>query len=160
MNGTLGNYSSLVGSVLLLSLVFYPFELLLPAEKNQPFAKRLVNLAYVPIFLLAVVFVLNPIANAFVSILFSLTGTGVLPRWIGPPQSLLQHVVFALAFALWWDLCQYWLHRFQQPRMVSRTMHRGAASRFVMLPLRPMAQPGCLSSCAIFVTVTDMTSRP
>ena len=113
MTGNLSNYLSLVGSVLLLSIIFYPFELLVPAERNQAFMKRLVNLAYVPIFLIGIVFVLQPIANAFVSKLFTVTGSGVLPRWIGPPQSFAYQLLFALAFAVWWDLWQYWLHRLQ-----------------------------------------------
>ena len=110
---SLGNYFNLVGWVLFLSLIFYPFELLAPAEKRQPWSKRLVNLAYVPIFLLAVVFILNPLANGLVSRMFAVTGAGLLPRWIGPPQTLTHQVLFALAFALWWDLWQYWLHRLQ-----------------------------------------------
>lgn len=109
----LTNYLNLLGSVLILSLVFYPLELLAPGEKNQTFAKRLVNLAYLPFSLFGVVFVLQPIADAFLFRVFAITGAGVLPQWIGPPQSWAHHVMFALAFALWWDLWQYWLHRFQ-----------------------------------------------
>ena len=47
----LRDYLNLVGSVVLLALIFYPFELLAPAERKQSFSKRLVNLLYVPIFL-------------------------------------------------------------------------------------------------------------
>src|SRR6185436_12107261 len=105
------SYLNLVGSVLILSLVFYPFELLAPAERNQPFGKRLVNLVYAPISLFGIVFVLQPIAGVFLSVVFRITGTGVLPKFIGPPQSFTQHLIFALAFAVWWDIWQYWLHR-------------------------------------------------
>src|ERR1700752_858555 len=56
-------YINLVGLVFLLSLIFYPFELLLPAEKGQPLAKRLLNLAYVPFFLALAMFVLQPREN-------------------------------------------------------------------------------------------------
>jgi len=108
-----GDYLNLVGSVLFLSLVFYPFELLAPAEKRQPWSKRLVNLVYVPASLLAALFVLQPVANAVVGRLFVVSGGGVLPRMMGPPQSLLHQLLFALGFALFWDFWQYWLHRLQ-----------------------------------------------
>jgi sterol desaturase/sphingolipid hydroxylase (fatty acid hydroxylase superfamily) len=106
-------YLNLVGSVALLSLVFYPFELLLPAEKNQPLANRVFNLAYVPLFLAVVVFVLQPLMNAFAGKFFVLIGGGTLPRFIAPPASLAGHLSFAFAYAVWWDVWQYWLHRLQ-----------------------------------------------
>ncbi|MFY9621324.1 MAG: sterol desaturase family protein [Pyrinomonadaceae bacterium] len=110
---SLREYLALVGSVVLLTLIFYPFELLAPAERKQPFSKRLINLLYVPIFLALVVLVLNPMANVIASMMFSVTGGGILPYWLVSPSSLAHHVVFALGFAVWWDLWQYWLHRLQ-----------------------------------------------
>jgi hypothetical protein len=44
-------YFRMAGSVILLSLIFFPLELLAPAEKGQPLTKRLFNLVYVPLFL-------------------------------------------------------------------------------------------------------------
>lgn len=50
----LREYLNIVISVLVLSLVFYLAELIFPAEKDQPTAKRLFNLAYMP-FIVALI---------------------------------------------------------------------------------------------------------
>ena len=113
MTGPISNYLSLVGSVLLLSLVFYPFELLVPAEKNQALTKRLFNLAYIPFFLAIAILVLQPIANVIASVVFFVTGGGALPHIITPPTTPARQVIFVLAYAICWDLWQYWLHRLQ-----------------------------------------------
>ncbi len=38
---------------------------------------------------------------------------GVLPNLIPMPASPFTHILFALGFALIWDLWQYWVHRWQ-----------------------------------------------
>jgi len=113
MTGAFGSYLTLVASVLLLALVFYPFELLAPAEKHQTLGKRLFNLAYIPFFLAVAVLILQPIANSIAVLVFAVTVGGALPRLIAQPASPAHQVVFALAYAVWWDLWQYWLHRLQ-----------------------------------------------
>lgn len=109
----LREYLTLVGSVVLLTLIFYPFELLAPAERNQPFSKRLINILYVPLFLAVAVLILQPLANAMALRIFTVTGGGILPYSLVVPNSLAHHAVFAIGYALWWDLWQYWLHRLQ-----------------------------------------------
>jgi sterol desaturase/sphingolipid hydroxylase (fatty acid hydroxylase superfamily) len=106
------DYINLLGLVLLLSLVFYPFELLAPAEKGQPFAKRLLNLAYMPVFLALALFVLAPVVNPIASGVLRISGKGLLPNWSNHPSFVVQFL-FAIAFALCWDFLQYWLHRWQ-----------------------------------------------
>jgi sterol desaturase/sphingolipid hydroxylase (fatty acid hydroxylase superfamily) len=108
----MSEYINLVGSVFLLSLVFYPFELLLPAEKGQPVTKRLVNLAYVPLFLALVIFVLQPVANVVASKILTISGHGLLAG-LSSHSSFIVQVLFAVSFAVLWDLWQYWLHRWQ-----------------------------------------------
>jgi sterol desaturase/sphingolipid hydroxylase (fatty acid hydroxylase superfamily) len=115
MEFALKQYASLVGSVFLLSLIFYPFELIAPAEKQQPFIKRLFNLAYVPFFLALAIFVLPPLVNPLFSVVLSCVGIGILPGMFNPQSGLAMQVLFAVSFALLWDLWQYWLwetHRF------------------------------------------------
>src|SRR5438132_656923 len=109
----LSQYASLVGSVFFLSLVFYPFELLAPAERQQRFAKRIFNLAYIPFFLALAIFVLPSLVNPLASQVLTFAGSGVLPQLIGPKGGVTAQLLFAIAFALLWDLGQYWLHRLQ-----------------------------------------------
>jgi sterol desaturase/sphingolipid hydroxylase (fatty acid hydroxylase superfamily) len=106
-------YLRLVASVLLLSLVFFPFEVLWAAEKNQPITKRLFNLAYVPFFLALAILVVQPIANLIATGVFVLTGGGTLPRIMARPTSIPGQLVFVVGYAVWWDVWQYWLHRLQ-----------------------------------------------
>jgi sterol desaturase/sphingolipid hydroxylase (fatty acid hydroxylase superfamily) len=106
------NYINLVGSVMLLSLVFYAFELLVPAEKNQSFGKRLVNLAYMPLFLAIALFVLQPVADLIASGVLKISGSGLLPNWSNH-RSFVVRFLFAIFFAVFWDFGQYWLHRWQ-----------------------------------------------
>ena len=117
-------YLSLVGSVIVLSLIFYPFELLAPAERKQPFSKRLINLLYVPLFLALAIFFLQPLANAVALRIFTVTGGGILGHWLVAPNSLAHHVMFAFAYAVWWDLWQYTLHRLQHALPVLWETHK------------------------------------
>ena len=111
--GFFSQYTSLVGSVILLSLIFLPFELIAPAEKHQHIAKRLFNLAYVPLFLALAIFILQPLLNLIATQVLRLAGSGVLPQVIGPKGGPASQLLFAIAFAFLWDLGQYWLHRLQ-----------------------------------------------
>ena len=105
-------YVKLVGSVFLLSLVFYPFELLVPAEKNQPLTKRLLNLGYVPLSLAFAIFVMQPVASVVASRILTISSNGLLPQLSGKGSIIVQ-VLFAFSFAVFWDFWQYWLHRWQ-----------------------------------------------
>lgn len=106
-------YLGLVGWVFLLSLVFYPFERLAPAEKDQLTAHRLINLAYVPLLLAFAILVLRPISNRLATQVLLFAGGGVLPTTIGPQSGSAAQIIFAVFFALGWDLWQYWVHRLQ-----------------------------------------------
>jgi sterol desaturase/sphingolipid hydroxylase (fatty acid hydroxylase superfamily) len=119
-----GTYLSLVGSIFLTALIFYPFELLFPAEKKQPWAKRLVNLLYVPVLLAVGLIFIQPLATLVAVRLFEFTGGGLLPYWLVAPQSFVHHLGFAFAFVLWWDLWQYWCHRLQHAVPLLWETHR------------------------------------
>ena len=92
----LREYLNLVGSVVLLTLILYPFELRVPAERNQPFSKRLINILYVPFLLAVAVLILQPLANAMALRIFTVTGGGILPYWLVAPNSFAHHAVFAI----------------------------------------------------------------
>jgi sterol desaturase/sphingolipid hydroxylase (fatty acid hydroxylase superfamily) len=107
------DYLTILGWVFVLSLVFYPLELLAPAEKKQPLLKRLFNSAYVPVLLAVVIVLLQPLFNLIAGVLLFFSGGALLPRIIDANTGAFGHFLFALAFAVTWDVCQYWLHRLQ-----------------------------------------------
>jgi sterol desaturase/sphingolipid hydroxylase (fatty acid hydroxylase superfamily) len=116
-------YVNLVASVLFLSLIFYPLELLLPAEKGQALSKRLLNLAYVPVFLALTIFVVQPVANVVASRLLTISGSGLLPQ-LSNRSSFIVQILFAIAFAVFWDFWQYGLHRWQHSNRWLWETHR------------------------------------
>jgi sterol desaturase/sphingolipid hydroxylase (fatty acid hydroxylase superfamily) len=105
-------YINQVGVVFLLTVIFYPIELILPAEKGQPLAKRLLNLAYVPLFLALAFFVVAPVANLVATKILIVSGNGLLPQF-GNRSSFVLQFLLAISFAVFSDFWQYWLHRLQ-----------------------------------------------
>lgn len=108
----LWSYFELCGTVAVLSVIFYLLEALAPAETKQALSKRLFNLAYYPailVVLLAVNFALGPVLAR----LLQTTGGGLLPKFMSTPRGFLGQLLFALSFALVWDVWQYWVHRAQ-----------------------------------------------
>lgn len=108
----LREYLNVVISVLVLSLVFYLVERIFPAEKDQPTAKRLFNLAYMP-FIVALILLLQPLFGPLYTLALQLTGGGLLPAFTNQQSGLAAHLSFAILFALVWDVWQYWIHRLQ-----------------------------------------------
>ena len=105
-------YFSLVGTVLILTGIFYLLEKLFPAEKHQPASRRWFNTAYyfvIVAWILLLQFVFTPIF----SFLLIRVGGGLMPRLINPRRGVFAELGFALVFALIWDLWQYWVHRLQ-----------------------------------------------
>ena len=108
----LWSYLDLFGTVVLLSAIFYVLEALVPAETKQPLSKRLFNLAYyaaILIALLAVNFAISPVSAGILQV----ADGGLVPKLISTPRGFLGQVLFALLFALVWDLWQYCVHRAQ-----------------------------------------------
>lgn len=119
----LWSYIELFGTVAVLSVIFYALEALAPAETRQPLSKCLFNLAYYPAILLvmlAVNFALAPVSAR----LLQITSGGLLPKFISPPRGFLGQLLFALVFALVWDLWQYWVHRAQHAWPVLWETHK------------------------------------
>jgi sterol desaturase/sphingolipid hydroxylase (fatty acid hydroxylase superfamily) len=119
----LREYLNIVISVLVLSLVFYLVELIFPAEKDQPTAKRLFNLAYMP-FIVALILLLQPLFGLLYSGALRLTGGGLLPAFTNQQSGLAANLLFALLFALVWDVWQYWIHRLQHTIPVLWQTHK------------------------------------
>ena len=105
------NYLNLLGSTLLLMLVFYIIELLLPGEPTSPFS-RIFNFVYYPC-VLAWVLVLNILLAPAYTRVLTLAGGGLLPRLVAQPTRFAGQLAFAVAFAFIWDVWQYWVHRWQ-----------------------------------------------
>lgn len=105
-------YFNLVCSVLVLTAVFFVLEQLFPAQKNQRAARLIFNTIYyffILIWILSLQFVFAPIF----SFALSSAGGGLLPKLISSPDTFRGQILFALAFALVWDVWQYWVHRLQ-----------------------------------------------
>ena len=108
----LATYLSVLGSVLLLALLFLALERIAPAERGQGARGWLFNLAYTP-FILAFAIALGIVAAPLFETVIALTGGGLLPVFVGADSGLAAHALFALAYAFAWDLSQYALHRLQ-----------------------------------------------
>lgn len=108
----LTEYFNIVLSVIVLSLVFYLLERVFPAEENQSLAKRFFNLVYTP-FIVALILLLQPVFGPLYIRALQWTGGGWLPAFTNPQSGLVANLLFAVVFALVWDVWQYWIHRLQ-----------------------------------------------
>jgi len=106
-------YLDLVGSVILLSVVFYLFELRAPAQSYQPLSKRVFNLIYASLYLAATLFLLQPLVSPIISRIFLLVGIGWLFNSVSISSTLANELWFAVVYVICVDLWQYWLHRLQ-----------------------------------------------
>lgn len=120
----LRGFAGLLGSTFLFALVFYLLELSAPAELRQPFRKRLSNLAYTPFVLAWIVIILQPVFGVLFTRLLGTTGRGLLPALTGPRSGVPAQVLFALFFAVAWDVWQYWVHRLQHSVPVLWETHK------------------------------------
>jgi sterol desaturase/sphingolipid hydroxylase (fatty acid hydroxylase superfamily) len=105
-------YGNILLSVLILTLIFNFLELLAPAEKGQAVSKRLFNLLYFPCALaltLSIQFLITP----FYSHALGFARGGLLPEFINEKSNLAANLLFALFYALVFDIWQYWAHRLQ-----------------------------------------------
>jgi sterol desaturase/sphingolipid hydroxylase (fatty acid hydroxylase superfamily) len=93
-------------------LVFYLLERVAPAEAGQPRANRIVNLLYTPV-VIALIFLIQPLFNPVFSFALTSSGGGLLWGFIRKPSGLAGQLLFAIAFAVFWDIWQYWVHRLQ-----------------------------------------------
>jgi sterol desaturase/sphingolipid hydroxylase (fatty acid hydroxylase superfamily) len=108
----LREYGNILLAVLILSLIFSFLELLVPAEKGQAVSKRLFNLLYLP-FALALVILLQVLLSPFYSRALSLSGGGLLPEFVNSQSGFVANLLFAVFYALAFDIWQYWAHRLQ-----------------------------------------------
>jgi len=105
-------YLLLLGPVVALALLFRVAEWLAPAEQGQPLGAWLFNLGYTPFFLAFALLAGMAFGPAF-SFVHARTGGGLLPAFAGEGSGPAALLLFAVVYALLWDLCQYGLHRLQ-----------------------------------------------
>jgi sterol desaturase/sphingolipid hydroxylase (fatty acid hydroxylase superfamily) len=108
----LREYVNILLSVLILTLIFSFLELRAPAEKGQAVSKRLFNLLYLP-FALALVILLQFLLAPYYSRALSIAGGGLLPEFVNGQSGFVAHLLFALFYAVVFDIWQYWAHRLQ-----------------------------------------------
>jgi sterol desaturase/sphingolipid hydroxylase (fatty acid hydroxylase superfamily) len=105
------DYVSVLASTIVLTVCFYPFERISPAESRQRIVDRAANYLYLPVILvwvLSLPLILTP-WNAY---LIRLAGGGVLFKIIRQ-QGVVAEIAVAFTFAIAWDTWQYWIHRWQ-----------------------------------------------
>jgi sterol desaturase/sphingolipid hydroxylase (fatty acid hydroxylase superfamily) len=116
-------YLSTVGWALAVALAFYIPERFAPAEKGQPTANRVANLVYTPV-VVAIIFLIQPLFNPVFNFAFTSSGGGLLWAVISRPSGVMGQVIFAIAFAVVWDVWQYWVHRLQHNSSYLWQTHR------------------------------------
>jgi len=119
----LQQYLTLLVSVVALGAGFFVLERFLPAEPGQPLRRTLANLVYAPFilgFVLLTAIVLGPVFTR----LIVQTGGGLLPVFAGPGSGIAPQLLFALLYAVVWDLSQYAMHRAQHASPALWQTHR------------------------------------
>jgi sterol desaturase/sphingolipid hydroxylase (fatty acid hydroxylase superfamily) len=106
-------YVDVLGSSLLLSLIFFGLERFAPAEKDQPLRRLIVNLAYYPLILAWVLLLQQALFAPAYDYILRQAGGGLLPALVGHPGGAGSRIAAALLFAVVWDVWQYWVHRWQ-----------------------------------------------
>jgi sterol desaturase/sphingolipid hydroxylase (fatty acid hydroxylase superfamily) len=105
-------YGDILLSVLLLAFIFSLLELIAPAEKGQAVSKRVYNILYYP-FELALAILIQFLIAPFYSGALGFARGGLLPEFINGNSGLAVNLLFALFYAVLFDVWQYWAHRLQ-----------------------------------------------
>ncbi|MDT5062434.1 MAG: hypothetical protein QOH63_2893 [Acidobacteriota bacterium] len=105
-------YGNILLSVLLLAFIFSVLELLAPAEKGQAVSKRFYNILYYP-FELALIILIQFLIAPFYSNALGFARGGLLPEFTNGQSGLAVNLLFALFYAVLFDVWQYWAHRLQ-----------------------------------------------
>ena len=111
--GLLREYAQVMGTVILITLALYPFELAFPIQQNQPLSKRVSNLVYAVAFFAIVVFILHPIFRWTVPHVLTAVRGGLIAQLGIQGSGILYQVSFAIVFAVVWDVLIYGVHRLQ-----------------------------------------------
>jgi sterol desaturase/sphingolipid hydroxylase (fatty acid hydroxylase superfamily) len=104
-------YLGTLASVLLLTVLFYVFERIRPAEQSQRILDRAANYLYLP-FVLAWVLLLQCILAPWNQYLTGVARGGLLASILSR-RGLWAEIVMGVTFAVLWDVWQYWIHRCQ-----------------------------------------------
>ncbi len=105
-------YRDVLASSLLLTIVFFVVEKLRPAEPFQTVSDRVGNVLYLP-FVTAWAFALQVLLQPLYAFAIHLARGGVWSRLYQARTSLLTQLLLTIAFAVLWDVWQYWIHRWQ-----------------------------------------------
>lgn len=97
-------------------------ELIAPAERQQ-FSRRWFNVVYVPFVIAGLVLAVQPLSEQVTAAAVAVARGGVLRRVLHPDHPI-EHVAFAIAFAMAWDFWRYWFHRLQHAVPLLWLTHR------------------------------------
>ncbi len=115
-------YLNTLASVVFLTLLFSIFERARPADPRQRIRHRVANYLYLPV-VLAWVLVLQLWLTPWNSYLIGLARGGVLFNVIRR-GGIGTEILIGIAFAVTWDVWQYWVHRWQHAWPVLWETHR------------------------------------
>ncbi len=111
MNTLRDVYLSVAVSTVALTITFYPFEAMRPADAGQRLRDRLTNYLYLPISLAGVI-ALQLLLGPWHGWLIQRVQGGVL-RHILSTRGIGGRILLSISFVLAWDVWQYWIHRWQ-----------------------------------------------
>ena len=109
-----------IGWSLVIIAAFYPFEVLISAEKNQKISRKLQNLSYMPLIILFI-YLIQPYVNSVASDILKVGS--IFTYVFNPSNDGVQLIIFSLFFALIWDTWQYWVHRLQHTNKILWSTH-------------------------------------
>jgi sterol desaturase/sphingolipid hydroxylase (fatty acid hydroxylase superfamily) len=115
-------YLEILLSVIALALGFIVLERIWSAVRT-PRTESVANYLYLP-FSLAWIVAVQSFATPSISRLITLTGGGLLSRFVPIRQNLLTEIAFSVLFAIGWDIWQYWVHRWQHASPILWQTHR------------------------------------
>jgi len=111
-------YLDILPSVVILALAFYLLERFTGRLRHSEWLK---NCLYLPFSLASIVVVQVLVGPTFAKLLAFADG-----GWVRIParHGVIAEVLFALVFAIVWDVWQYWVHRWQHASPVLWQIHR------------------------------------
>jgi sterol desaturase/sphingolipid hydroxylase (fatty acid hydroxylase superfamily) len=116
-------YRDVLASVVVLTVVFYALEQLIPAERFQRLADRTGNWLYMPLITIWV-FALQVVLRPLYAYPIAITRGGLWSHLGWLQTTVLGQVLLTLTFAVLWDVWQYWMHRWQHSSPVLWETHK------------------------------------
>lgn len=113
-------YLEVLRSAAALAAAFWVLELVAGGHKSSEWLR---NSLYLPVSLASIVLVQVALGPPLSTLLSVLRG-GVLSRLVPSPETTIEMVCYSIVFAVFWDVWQYWVHRWQHSSAVLWQIHK------------------------------------